>query len=83
MPELTLLLPFEVLGFALLFASFRFKFLLKYSLLLLLATSIVSGVVYAVDNIYQFVTEYYLASSFIGLLAGGALFARSRRWSGK
>ncbi|MEW9492075.1 MAG: alkaline phosphatase family protein [Candidatus Aramenus sulfurataquae] len=82
-PELTLLLPFEVLGFALLFASFRFKFLLKYSLLLLLATSIVSGVVYAVDNIYQFVTEYYLASSFIGLLAGGALFARSRRWSGK
>ena len=73
-PAITFLLPIEIVAFALIFL--RKKMTLTASLLLFLITVGISAYYYNVNRIYSFITEYYMYSSLIGLLASGALFAK-------
>jgi len=73
-PAITFLLPLEIVAFALIFL--RKNLTLATSLLLFLIAVGISAYYYNVNRIYSFITEYYMYSSLIGLLASGALFAK-------
>uniref|UniRef100_A0A2U9IPI9 Acid phosphatase n=1 Tax=Acidianus sulfidivorans JP7 TaxID=619593 RepID=A0A2U9IPI9_9CREN len=78
-PELSLLLPIEVIAFGLTFLSFKFKKLLLPGLLLMIVTLGISGFLDYSNNIYSFVTEYYMYSSLIGFLISGILALKRYR----
>ena len=73
-PALTFLLPIEIVAFALIFL--RKNMTLTASLLLFLVAVGISAYYYNVNRIYSFITEYYMYSSLIGVLASGALLAK-------
>jgi phospholipase C len=79
MPFMSFLLPLDIIAFIILFASFKIKKLLKPAFLLFLITLGISGYIYEINNIYQFISEYYLAASFIGFLIGGVMLAKTYR----
>lgn len=76
MPEMAFLLPLDVIAFVLLFISFKKRTLIKLTFLLFVVSLGISGYIYEINNIYQFISEYYFAASFIGFLIGGVLLAR-------
>lgn len=78
MPELNLLLPLLLISFVVFIASFKIRRLLPYSVVLFFLTLVISGYIYEVNNIYQFITEDYLYTSLVGLIASGLIYARAR-----
>ncbi|TRM73361.1 acid phosphatase, partial [Sulfolobus sp. A20-N-F8] len=78
MPEMSFLLPLIIISFALLLASFKKKVLLLPSFIIFLLTLGISGYVYETNNIYQYVSEYYLASSLVGFLITSLILAKRR-----
>ncbi|BDC17199.1 alkaline phosphatase family protein [Acidianus sp. HS-5] len=72
-PAMIVLLPLDVIGFAILFASFKKRRLTPYSLLILLITLGISGYVYATNSIYSFVSDYFVYSSMIGFLISSVI----------
>jgi len=78
-PEMTFLLPLDIVAFTILFISFKKKTLLKPAFLLFIISLGISGYIYEANNIYQFVSEYYFTASFIGFLIGGVMLARAYR----
>ncbi|AHC51427.1 acid phosphatase [Sulfolobus acidocaldarius SUSAZ] len=77
MPILNFLLPLNLVAFAILILSVKFKrVLLKPSLIIFLILLGISAYVYTTSPIYQFVSEYYLASSFIGVVISSILFVK-------
>lgn len=76
MPETFALIPVLLISFGLFFYSLKRRNLMKYSMVLFLISVIISAYVYSSNNVYSFVSEYYLTASLIGFLANGALLAR-------
>ncbi|MFP3218739.1 MAG: alkaline phosphatase family protein [Acidianus sp.] len=72
-PAIQILLPLDLIGFALLFASFKKRNLTLYALLSLLVSLGISGFVYSTNSIYSFVTDYFVYSSLIGFLISSVL----------
>jgi len=72
-PAIQILLPLDLIGFALLFASFKKRNLTLYALLSLLVSLGISGYVYSTNSIYSFVTDYFVYSSLIGFLISSVL----------
>jgi phospholipase C len=72
-PAIQILVPLDLMGFALLFASFKKRNLTLYALLSLLVSLGISGYVYSTNSIYSFVTDYFVYSSLIGFLISSVL----------
>ncbi|MEM0304432.1 MAG: acid phosphatase, partial [Saccharolobus sp.] len=78
-PELSLIIPFLIIGFGLLIFSIKKRVLIKYAVIPFLISLSISAYVYNINNIYSFITQYYLVASLIGFLANLALLARVLR----
>ncbi|MEM4085474.1 MAG: alkaline phosphatase family protein [Saccharolobus sp.] len=78
-PELSLIIPFLIIGFGLLIFSIKKRVLIKYAVIPFLISLSISAYVYNINNVYSFITQYYLVASLIGFLANLALLARVLR----
>lgn len=78
-PGLGFLLPLEIVAFGLVFASFKFRKILLPGLLLMLISLGISAYINYSDNIYSFISEYYMYSSFIGFIIAGVLAVKRYR----
>ncbi|MGP6239584.1 hypothetical protein ACNF40_04095 [Cuniculiplasma sp. SKW4] len=81
-PEMDYLLPLEILGFALIIFSMKFRKLFYIPILLFAVTLGISAYLNNYFNIYSFVTQYYLFSSLIGFLISMVLVYRELRKRG-
>ncbi len=72
-----MLFPLEVEEIAFVFTSMRWSpvYPFLFSLLLVLA----SGYMYEVNNVYEFVSQYYLALAVVVLLVPGVYLSRKVR----
>ncbi|QGA53128.1 acid phosphatase [Sulfolobus sp. E5-1-F] len=76
-PSLQYLLPFEIIGIALIVV--KKKLLRPIGILLLLIVLGISIYYYNFYNLYSFIAEYYVYSSLIGVLGGTALLVKGRK----
>ncbi|MDT7876615.1 MAG: alkaline phosphatase family protein [Sulfolobaceae archaeon] len=72
-PAIQILLPLDLVGFILLFTSFKKRNLTLYALLSLLISLGISSYVNSTNSIYCFVTDYFVYSSLIGFLISSML----------
>ncbi len=82
-PEINYLLPLELIAFAAIAVSFKFKKLVYLPLPIFTVTISIAGYVNQFYNIYSFITQYYLFSSLIGLLVAFVLVFRNLRKDGR
>ena len=69
----------ELIAFSLMVLGSKKKSLMVISMVSFLVVLGVSMYYYQVDNVYAFVSEYYVYSSLIGFLAASVLFLRVRK----
>ena len=81
-PEMNYLLPLEIIAFALVAISFRFRKLVYLPLPIFISTLGISAYINNYHNIYSFIAEYYLFSSLIGLLVAIVIAFRHLRKNG-
>lgn len=73
---ITILLPLDIISFSALLLSFRYKKIFIPASLLMIVTLSLAAYLNSYYMVYQFVTEYYLYSSIIGMLVVGVLFLK-------
>lgn len=81
-PEINYLLPLDILGFAMIAISLKFRKFYYIPILIFIATLGISSYLNNYYNIYSFVTEYYLYSSLIGFLISIVLVYRELKKRG-